>query len=645
MILVCWRFNQQWVGMGAERTVVAETGIAYVDKLTAASVRRLLAAEISHVIVLEKLNNPQQKYAAKLKKHGVEVDEAVFFAGHLKTPDGESVFLASRRLSGDVAFEAARLIIEAQPLLKQLNAKYQRKTLLLSLAKKLVPEIEAVILRAQVAQALCRIGQVKVWLAEPVYFSSGILIRNLPEVQLHFYPAVQSRIVLLLKEIVWDYLRHIKRLWSGGGRLIARPQNPAPSVLMVQEDNIRLNRTLRGQPHWLNVNGSPPAFHTYIANLVSFLLIAEDATELPKSALALIHAPGVRAAWKQRKTSLPLRRLAHDGRMIRRGAITQRGFAETAALLHVSQLFMEAERQGALAVYLNARVFLTHQLSADPIQLVAEDLNIKTIAFQYSNIGVRSPLMMATSDCYVIFSEMYKSLLYYDGIGPKEWKIGGYIYDNVVDVVRGRAEAHRTALRDKGAEFVVCYFDESVQYDRWGLISKDDHLAEIHTLAKAVVEDKSLGLVVKSQFMKNSPSQLYPDDNLLQKAKATGRYLELLEGKHRNDIYPVEAALVGDLCISHKFGATAALESAVAGVRTVLLDQYGSNSQWDSIYAQADIECETMEQLLEKLVRYRSGSEIDQFFGDWTNILHHFDPYRDGKATDRLRQEISLGCI
>jgi hypothetical protein len=334
--------------------------------------------------------------------------------------------------------------------------------------------------------------------------------------------------------------------------------------------------------------------------------------------------------------SPPLCQLAQDGRTIRRAALSHHSFAGTAALLHVSQLFMEAERMGALATWLNVRVFLTHQLSADPIQLVADDLNIKTIAFQYSNIGSCSPLMMTTSDCYVIFSEMYKSPFQRDGIGPKEWRFGGYIYDSVADVVRNRAQGYRNALRNKGAKFIICYFDESVQHDRWGLVSKDDHLTELHVLAKAVLEDSSFGVVVKSQFMKNSPSQLYPDNDLLQAAKATGRYLELREGKHRNDIYPVEAALVADLCISQKFGATAALEAAIAGVRTVLLNPYGSKTQWDAIYVKADIERQTIDQLMEALARYRSGSEFDQTLGDWTPILHYFDPYQDGKATKRL---------
>lgn len=638
MILECWPFNLQWVAMAGEQSGTA-IGTVYVDKLTAASVRSMLAAGVLRIIVLEEPDSQQRKYAAALNKRGVSVEEAVFFAGHLKNPDGESIYLASRRLVNEVALAASHAILEAQPLLKRLNTKYQRETLRLSLAKNLVPSIEAFIIRVQVARALCYPTQAKVWLAEPAYFSGELLAQYLPDVQLHFYPVIRSRIFLLFKKIAWDYARHIKRLW-GWGAPIPRQPNSVPSVLMVQEDNIRSDRSLRGQPHWLDANDSTPAFSTYITNLLPFLLVAEDTSKFSKFALALVHAPSVRAAWKLKSRSSPLLRLAQDGRKILWAALSCRSFAETAALLHTSQLFMEAQRMGALATYLNVRVFLTCQLSADPIQLVADDLNIKTVAFQYSNLGVRSPLMMTTSDCYVIFSEMYKSVFHYDGIGPKEWSLGGYIYGGVADIVRTRAKKHRDTLREKGAEFIVCYFDESVQHDRWGLVSKDDHLSELHALAKAVLEDASFGVVIKSQFIKNTPSQLYPSDDLIQSAKATGRYLELMEGWHRNDIYPVEAALVADVCISHKFGATAALESAVAGVRTVLLDSYGSKTQWDAIYAQADIEYETIEQLMEAITRYRLGSDAGQSLGDWSSILHYFDPYLDGQATKRLREVV-----
>lgn len=628
--------------MAYEQAALAGAVTAYVDKLTAASVRSMLAAGISRIIVLEELDNRQRKYVAKLKNSGVEVEEADFSAGRLKNQDGESVYLTSRRLSGDVALEAARLIVEAQPLLKRLNTKYQRETLRLSLAKNLVSKIGAFIICSQVARALCFPAQAKVWLAEPAYFSSGLLVKHLPNVQMHFYSEDRSRIFLLIKEIAWDYARHVKRLWSWG-LPIPKSQDSEPSLLMLQEDNIRLDRSLRGQPHWLDASDNLLSFRTYIANLLPIFNVAENEDMLAKSNLTLVHPPTIKAAWKTRGMHPPLRRLTQDRRAILRAALSQRGFAETAALLHASRLILEAERMGALTAWLNVSVFLvreTYMLSADAIQLVANDLNVKTIAYQYSNLGNRSSNLMTTADYLIIFSEIYKTLFQYDDITPKEWIIGGYIYDGVADIVRSRAQARRKALHDNGAGFIVCYFDESVQHDRWGLVSKDDHLADLHVLAKAVLEDPSFGVVVKSQFIKNSPSQLYPGDSLIQAAKATGRYLELQEGKHRNDIYPVEAALVSDLCISHKFGATAALEAAFAGVRTVLLNPHGSKTQWDAIYVKADIERQTIDQLMEALARYRSGREFDQTLGDWTPILHYFDPYQDGKATIRLRNHV-----
>ena len=621
------------------KQAMVKTVTVYVDKLTAASVRSMLAAGILRVIILEELDNQQRKYVATLKKKGVEIEEAIFFAGHLSNPDGESVFLASQRLASEIAFEASHLIVEAQPLLKQINAKYQRETLRLSLAKNLILSIEAYVIRIQVAQALCHPARTLIWLAEPALFNSRLLAKHFPEVQLHFYPASQSRTFLLAKEISWDCARHIKRLYWGWGPPILKPKNPGPSLLMVQEDTIRLDLSLRGQPHWLGADDNLPSFRAYIGNLIPFLSVAENETALAKAALTLVHAPSVRAAWQTRRMHPPLRRLMQDRRTVLRAALLQHGFAETAALLHASRLLLEAERIGALTAWLNVSVFLvreTHSLTADAMQLVANELSVKTIAYQYSNMGTRNPLMMTTADYLIIFSTMYKSLFQYNGITPKAWIIGGYIYDGVADIVRNRAQAYRKMLRDQGAEFIVCYFDESVQHDRWGLVSKDDHLAELHVLAKAVLEDPSFGVVIKSQFMKNSPSQLYSSDDLIQGAKATGRYLELLEGKHRNDVYPTEASLVADLCISQKFGATAALEAAMAGVRTLLINKYGAKTLWDHLYSKVEIEVDSIECVMKKISEFRSLKDNKNQLGDWSQILHEFDPFRDGKAAIRL---------
>lgn len=248
--------------------------------------------------------------------------------------------------------------------------------------------------------------------------------------------------------------------------------------------------------------------------------------------------------------------------------------------------------------------------------------------------------MMSTADKYLIFSDMYRELYQTDYIMPKDFLATGYIFDGVADIVREKASKHRDSLNAAGARFVICYFDESVQNDRWGMVSRVDHLGELHALANAVLGDPEFGMVVKSQFSRNTPSQLYPTDDLIQAAMATGRYLELVAGTHRNNIYPTEAALVADLCIGHKFGATAALEAAIAGVRTVLLDTYGMKTLWDAVYAQANIQFKTMESLLGAISCYRSGAVEHQTIGDWRPILHYFDAYQDGMAVSRLRNVI-----
>jgi hypothetical protein len=618
-----------------------DTSVVYIDRLTRESVRRLLGAKIQRVIVLEKFDARQRRLSQALVRQSIEVVKADFFAGHLKNADGESVWLANRRKVSEIAFDVAREIVSSHSLLQSLNAKYQRDTLLLSLAKALVPEIEACTLRVTVAHALHKAAYPTVLLAAPRHFHARLLDKYFPGVRLDFYPGAHSSGWIKIKLLVWDFVRHLKRLLMTPGTKPSTRTVQGPSVLMVQEDVIRYDKSMRGQPHWLDARESVPQFTTYVANLRPLLSIAKDVDRFPPEAFSVIPACTLRKAWVGRRRCQALMDVEKDRRKVLAALLCERDTSMALALLHTSQLFMEAQRIGALAKYLNAHVFLTSELSSDPIQLVAGQLGVKTIAYQYSNLGVQSPLMMSTSDCYVIFSEMYKPLFCRDGIMPKDWLVGGYPYDGIANTVRHRAQSHRSKMRERGATFIVCYLDESVQHDRWGLVSKEDHLTELHVLVTAVLNDATFGLVIKSQFMKNTPRQLYPSDDLIRRAAETGRYLELQSGRHRNEIYPVEAALTADLCIGHKFGATAALESALAGVRTVLLDSYSSRTPWDSLYAQVNVEFKDINLLMEAISNYRLDCLGAGSLGDWKSILHHFDPHMDGQAIGRLRNEIN----
>jgi hypothetical protein len=578
----------------------------------------------------------------------IYVVEATFFAGHIKTGEGQSVVQVAIRMAGQIALVAAKVIVQSDTQLNILNEAYGRNTVRLFIAKQLHIHINYWTLRAIVAQALCTTSRAKVWLRKPTLFDGRLLAEVLPGVDLYFYPTAGVGLIKLVLSWILDVARDMKLTLCFGRR--NRPSTPAksnkPSVLMFQEDDIHANRSLRGQPHWVDVSNPMEKFDTYLIELRGLnFSIPKDISILSKARVTIIPTSAFRFAMHAMRNHKTISRVRRDRRATLRAIFHASGFANKYFLLRVAFLLRQAALMAALSLCLNVRVFLireTYYSFADAMQLVAPDLNVTTLAYQYSNMGSVSPVMMSTADKFLIFADMYKAIYQSDGITPKEFLPTGYLYDGVASLVRNKANKHRAILNTAGATFIVCYFDESVQQDRWGLVSKGDHLGELHALAKAVISDATFGVVVKSQFIRNSPSQLYPKDEIIQAAKATGRYLELMEGVLRNDIYPTESALAADLCISQKIGASAALEAAIAGVRTVLLNPYGSKTLWDTIYSKGDIVYESMDLLMGAVVRYRAGNEPEKNLGDWTPILHYFDPYRDGKAVERLRREISV---
>lgn len=629
-------------------------GTVYLDKISITSIFRLLQVNgINTIIVLEKISKIQRFFIFLLSIKRVKVKEAIFFAGSLMTNEGNTVHRPSLRLASDIAMKAARQIVEAEPKLHYLNENFGRNTVRLFIAKQLHLHVYYWTLRVLVVKALSTELRAVVWLKKPSLFDHTLLHEAISDVDLYFYSTTEFKTIKLIAALFFDVARHMKHAFDNNGRnnCFTPSKTIKPSVLLFQENtNIRADRRLRAQPHhWLSGDEPPNAFNTYLVETRSFKISATDMDkfQLSKEGVTVLPRSIIYSACKAMQKNKTIQQVRRNRHNLIRAVFKATGFANKFFLLHVAFLLKQSEIMGALALWLNSKVFLNREpqfIYADAIQMVAEKLNITTIAYQYSNMGGLSPIMMSTADKFLVFSNMYKVVFQTDDISPHEFISTGYLYDGMARLLKKKAQEHRKLLNRSGAKFIVCYFDESIQDNRWGLVSRKEHLREIHFLVKRVLTDPTIGVVVKSQYMRNSPSQLYPNDKIIKKAQATGRYLELMRGVHRNEIYPTEAALTSDICIGHKFGATAALEAAIAGIRTVLLDPYGTNTFWDPIYAQADIEYKSMDSLLKAISGMRNNYKANQKLGDWSPILHHFDAYQDGKAASRLFDIIN-NCI
>jgi hypothetical protein len=613
----------------------------FVDRLSFTACAHLVRlAGMRHVVVLEKIRRRQEIWATALRLTGISVSEGVFFAGHLKTDGGECVYFASRRLANTIALKAARAIVESDRDLSEVNREHGRNTLRLFIAKQLSRHVEQWTSRILIAQSLSSTERCLLLVARPQRFAAKLLDDVSASVTVLFYSDPIAAAVDLLREIVLTLLRVIKQKYAFRFHHDDIRSVSQPTLLMIQEESLRASNHLRNQFYFLNGDKPGALFETVVLKPPNQSLFQNQA-DPDSQRLSLLPMTALGAALREFRNNKTIQRLRANRWKLVLQLSRARSYPAAWFLFKAAWLLWHAEMMGALSLKKNVKAFVTkepYSTHADAIQLVARDLNITTIALQYSNTPFVSPGMMSTADKYVVFSEMYQSVFSADDIAPGEYVTNGYLYDGIAESVSGRAANRRCELERHGAMFVLCYFDESVQHDRWGLVSTGDHLGELHVLAQAVLDDPQFGLVVKSQFMRNSPSQLYPADELLAKAQTTGRYLEIREGAHRNDVYATEAALVADICVGHKFGATAALEAATAGVRTVIVDSYRTRTRWDAIYSQANIEFDTIDDVLDAVRLYRSGIPGHQALGDWTRILHHFDAFHDGKAVSRLRK-------
>ena len=306
---------------------------------------------------------------------------------------------------------------------------------------------------------------------------------------------------------------------------------------------------------------------------------------------------------------------------------------------HLYELLILQLQMAKLLIYLNVMAFINREpqfLYADAIQLVSQFLNVKTFSYQYSNLSSPSPLMMSTADTFFGFSDLYLPIFSSNGIAPSRFLSNGYIYDSVFKDLKIYSQGLRDRLFQHGAKFVLTYFDESVDDSNYGMIKKEQLLEDLTPLFEMVLSDNSFGLITKSQYIRNSPKNLFPNNRLVMEVLKTGRYIDLIEGVHRNELYPAEAAMASDFCINHKFGGTAALESALCGSRVLILNRYKIYGVQDEIYDGKNIVFDNIEDLLRSIKEYRLGNPKLNKLGCWEEILFNFDPFRDGGASKRM---------
>jgi hypothetical protein len=276
------------------------------------------------------------------------------------------------------------------------------------------------------------------------------------------------------------------------------------------------------------------------------------------------------------------------------------------------------------------------------IGLAMDALGGASLAYQYSASPLFSAnkFLSAGEHVQFVFSPRFAELWRRVGAPLEAALPSGFIYDQAftalredrrVSDARGRLEAH-------GASFVLCYFDENT-VQRWDdCTSHEGTSQDYEFLLRWVLDDPEFGLICKPKKSVNLFERIARVAPLLEEARRTGRCLfltdrETLVGR----VFPAEAAMMSDLCVGRLGGTTTALEAQLAGVPALLIDRDGFHSHpLRQVLPQGRVIFDDWTSLRAAVDAHRATPDGTQGLGNWSRVLPLLDPYRDGRAAERL---------
>jgi len=272
--------------------------------------------------------------------------------------------------------------------------------------------------------------------------------------------------------------------------------------------------------------------------------------------------------------------------------------------------------------------------------LALDSLNGISFAYQHTtSITLPTTFISAGENVQFVFSKHFKTL--WDSIrAPVDRYIEiGFIYDGTAKAVRhsNRIRTVTTQLRQSGARFIICFFDEN-SIDRWDKAVSHENAAEDYAfLLQWLMDDPTLGLVFKPKRSSTLFERISKISDLIESARSTRRCVFLTSDTVIGSIYPAEAALMSDLCIGKLRGATAALEAWRAGVPTLLIDT--ESIKWHPFYlwGYQNVVFDRWESLRDAVETFRAASDrCCKPLGDWSQGWQDLDPFGDGSASQRM---------
>lgn len=263
------------------------------------------------------------------------------------------------------------------------------------------------------------------------------------------------------------------------------------------------------------------------------------------------------------------------------------------------------------------------------IEILRKFYHHKTISYQYSFLQIVNPVMSYCSNYMLIFSNYFKKIFSNCYAKPKKFYLSGYPYSYQKKFLKPFIQSleKKYSLKNK---FIITYFDENMG-NEWNIHTINEIESKYEKLAKFVLSNKDIVVLIKTQFIKNNPTKIFQHNELIYRAIQEKKFIELsLESKYgiknhsgsRNIILPMTSSLLSHISISQKYGVTTALESGMVNKRCILINDKNFSSKLD-YYLKKNIEFKNLDKALNRILILKKNihNKKNDDLGNWQKII------------------------
>tara|TARA_B100001175_G_scaffold242138_1_gene208526 strand:+ start:20545 stop:22317 length:1773 start_codon:yes stop_codon:yes gene_type:complete len=569
----------------------------FIDKLNFFSFIKIFFTlnNVREVKIISELNYLSRVFIWILNFFKIKVNYENFFFGNIKGSNGESIFLSTRKIASIKSLDYSSWVLENSSFnIKGENNIEGKRILQLNISKTVWSEMEYFYRRLMYIKT-CYDSKIKhsILLSRPIFIKPEFLINNNKDLQLFFYGNNFFSNFKILLKFYSVKLIGIKNILGSQKNIQMKK-----STVSISTDNIDINSSNRFFPHWYKKMDER---NLYILNHKKFdVNISEN--EMKKNNIKILNS---KMTFFSSFNNLKIK-------------LTNKKNIPIALKIKIKNLFAFANGSYVLLKKLNCDQFIfidTNDPITDAVTLISKKMDVKTSCIQFSNMGIINPLMMTITDIFFSFSSIYEKIFSWNKIKPKSFEHVGYSFNSTID--QGLNEI-KNELDNIGVETTIVYFDESVENNKWGLISEKKNISDLELLAKTVIRQKNIAIILKPQFFNNSVNKY--NSKILNEAIQTKRFIEIKKGKgfNRNLYTPSNLSQIADYAIGNLVGATASLEFALNNKKSVLINPYGYKSENEIFFNKSNIVFKTLGEAIKKII------SADQTVGDWSKVINHF---------------------